>query len=248
MAHNNHFQRTNGRRNFIESAVIGAVLTGLSYIIGLLAGWISLSALNWLEVFAVFTAYSSVYLSVRERRLNYPVGAISSAAYAVLFLQSGLISSAILNAYMVPALVYGWIRWRTDSNTRPITHVALKWVPAYVGITVAGYLGATFFSQSFGGSLAWTDSVILAGTILAQFLMDNKKLENWVIWGIVNIFAIYTYASTGLPLVAVQYVLFLLNTGYGFIEWKRSKDHGESIRVDDSYATDNRSLAVDSVR
>ena len=234
------------RRNLIESVVIGVVLTALSYLVGLGAHWIQ--SLNWLEVFAVLTSYSSTYLCVRERRINYPIGAVSSAAYAVLFLQSGLISSAILNAYLVPTLVYGWLRWRKDSITRPVTHVRIRWIPAYLGISAAGYLGATFVSTSFGGSMAWTDSIILAGTILAQFLLDNKKLENWGIWAVVNVFAIYTYASTGLPLVAFQYVLFLLNTVYGFIEWKRSKDHGERVRVDDSYATDNRTLAADSVR
>jgi hypothetical protein len=52
-------------------------------------------------------------------------------------------------------------------------------LPVYILITAAGYAGAAFISEQFGGAMAWTDSVILAGTILAQFLLDNKKLENW---------------------------------------------------------------------
>ena len=72
------------------------------------------------------------------------------------------------------------------------------------------------------GALAWTDSVVLAGTLLAQFLLDNKKLENWIVWAVVNVFAIYTYATSGLPLVAFQYVFFLANTAYGYVSWRRS--------------------------
>jgi nicotinamide mononucleotide transporter len=235
-------------RDIVESIVIGIVLTGLSYIAGIIFGWISIHGFSWLEAFAVLTSYSSTWLCVKERRLNYPLGAVSSAAYAYLFYRTGLLSSAILNAYLVPTLIYGWYRWRKDVITRPVTHVLLKWVPAYAVISGAGYAGAALLSQHSGGTLAWSDSVILAGSILAQFLLDNKKLENWIIWAIVNVFAIYTYATTGLPLVAVQYVFFLGNTVYGYIIWRRSMNHEKSIRLDDGLAPDNRTLTAGSVR
>ena len=248
MSNNNHRPKRGLAQNINESIIIGTVLTGLSYLVGIWLGWIDPHSLNWLEVFAVFTSYSCTYLSVVERRINYPIGAVSSAAYAVLFMQSGLISSAILNAYLVPTLVYGWIRWRKDINTRPVTHISLKWLPVYLLVAGVGYAGASLISSHFGGTMAWTDSVILAASILAQFLLDNKKLENWIVWAVVNAFAIYTYAMIGLPLVAFQYVLFLLNTVYGYIIWNRSKNHVESIRFDDGYAADNRALAIDTVR
>lgn len=239
--------RTTFKQDVSESIGIGIALTLLSYLTGILFGWLSAVSLNWLEVFAVFTSYACTYLCVKERRINYPIGAVSSAAYAILFLQSGLFASAVLNAYLVPTLIYGWIRWCRDTVTRPVTRVELKMVPAYVAIALVGYGGAALISQRLGGTMAWTDSVILAGTILAQFLLDNKKLENWIVWAIVNIFAIYTYMTTGLLLVAFQYVMFLANTIYGYIIWKRSMRH-ESIRTIDGDAADNWTPAVAAVR
>lgn len=236
----------NVKRDMVESIIVAIVLTGVSYAIGVLFDWVSV--VNWLEVFAVFTSYACTYLCVKERRVNYPIGVISSAAYAYLFLQSGLFSSAILNAYLVPTLIYGWIRWRKDSNKRPVTRLSLKMLPVYILVAAVGYLGAASISQALGGAMAWTDAMILAGTILAQFMLDNKKLENWVIWAIVNVFALYTYIEAGLFLVALQYVFFLVNTIYGYVTWRRSMQYDQSIRVDDSYAADNRTLAADSVR
>lgn len=238
----------NFKRDLIESIVVGVGLTALSYGIALAAGWLTFQTLNLLEVSAVLTSYGSTYFCVRERRINYPLGALSSAAYSYLFLHNGLIASAILNAYLVPTLVYGWIRWRRDDNTRPVTHLRIKMIPLYALIAGVGYAGAALLSSKLGGAMAWTDSVILAGTILAQFLLDNKKLENWIIWAVVNVFAIYTYASSGLSLVALQYVFFLANTVYGYIIWRRSMNHGNIIRTDDSNATNNRTLATDTVR
>jgi nicotinamide mononucleotide transporter len=240
--------RENQTRNVLESIVIGVVITALSYFVGVKAHWLAAASIHWLEVFAVFTSYCSTYLCVTERRLNYPFGAISSAAYAYLFWQSGLLASTVLNAYLVPTLIYGWLRWRKDHNTRPVTHIQLKWIPAYLAIAGFGYTGAAMLSSRLGGHMAWTDSVILAGTILAQFLLDNKKLENWIIWAVVNVFAIYTYATSGLPLVAFQYVFFLANTIYGYVIWNRSKKNVQRIYFDDSNATNHGTLAIDPVR
>lgn len=239
--------RTTLVRDVTESTAIGIVLTGISYIVGLLLGWVTFESLNWLEVFAVFTSYCCTYLCVKERRINYPIGALSSGAYALLFFQSGLMASAILNIYLVPTLVYGWIRWRKDTNTRPVTHVTNRMISVYIAIALIGYGGAVAIGHLLGGSMAWTDSVILAGTILAQFLLDNKKLENWIVWAIVNVFAIYTYTSSGLPLVAFQYIFFLANTVYGYISWKRSMQH-ESLRANDGDAANNRTPATIAVR
>lgn len=223
--------RLNAKRDLAESIGIGLVLTALSYGIALLAHWVD--TLNWLEIVAVITAYSSVYLCVKERRANYTIGAVSTAAFSLLFLQSGLFSSAILNAYLTPALVYGWFRWRKDSDTRPITHVSPKMIPAYLLLVVIGYAGAAMISQSLGGAMAWTDAVILAGSILAQFLLDNKKIETWIIWALVDVFAIYTYATSGLALVALQYILFTVNTIYGYIIWQRNKRNSDTVATED---------------
>lgn len=205
---------------FTEAVLVGFALTGVSYLAGVLFGWIT--ELNYLEVFAVFTSYASTYLCVKQKRINYVFGAVSTAAYGVLFLQQGLVASMLLNFYLAPALVYGWFRWKADSQTRPVAHVAWKWVPVYAVVTAAFYVGAVALSAAFGGAFAPVDSLILIGTILAQFLLDNKKIETWIVWAVVNVAAIYVYFSSGLTLVGFQYILFLLNTVYGYYSWHKS--------------------------
>lgn len=232
-------------KNIIQGTILGVVLTALSYIVGLKANWIS--HLDWLEVFAVFTSYVCTYLCVTERRINYPIGAVSTAAYAILFWKSHLLGSALLNAYLTPQLVYGWFRWKKDVVTRPVSRVALKWWPVYIGISVAAWFGATKILAAFGGSLATLDTLVLVLSILAQFLLDNKKIENWVVWAAVNVIAIIDYSKIGLSLVAFQYVFFLMNTVYGFVMWNRSKRNAKSIRPVDGYAADQRALASNPV-
>jgi len=237
--------RPGPKRNIIEGTILGVVLTGLSYLVGLKVGWVQ--HLDWLEVFAVFTSYVCTYLCVTERRINYPIGAVSTAAYAILFYRSDLLGSALLNAYLTPQLVYGWFRWRKDVATRPVTRVGLKWWPVYIAASVGAYFGAAKILDAFGGTLAFLDTLVLVGSILAQWLLDNKKIENWIIWAGVNVVAIIDYTKVGLHLAAFQYVFFLLNTFYGFYMWNRSR-RAQSVRPTDGIAPDERALAASAVR
>lgn len=208
--------------NIIQGLILGIVLTAGSYALGMGVGWIT--SLNWLEVFAVFTSYWCTFLCVVERRINYPIGAISTVAYCVLFYQSALMASMGINAFLSVYLIYGWLRWKSDNDTRPVTRMSrFDWF-THMSVAVIGYLIVVGLATILGGTLAWTDSVIFAGTILAQFMMDNKKFENWFVWAGVNGFAIYTYFAAGLALVGFQYIFFFFNCFYGLYMWHQSRN------------------------
>lgn len=209
------------KTHLLQGTVLGVVLTALSYLVGFGMGWVE--ALSILEVFAVFTSYVCTFLCVVERRANYPIGAISNAAYCLLFYQFGLYASAATTGYLTFALAYGWFRWKSDTGAIPVRHLEWKWIPAYILATGAFYLLALWLVTAVGGTLALTDTVILIGTMLAQFLLDNKRIETWAVWIVVNVFAIYTYSQAGLALAAFQYVFFLINAFYGWYMWNKSK-------------------------
>ena len=207
-------------RDVLNSLWVAALLTGSSYLAGFLLNWIT--AVDSLEAFAVFTSYSCTYLCVKQRRFNYPIGALSTIAYCALFWQQGLYASMVLNAYLTPTLIYGWVRWRADRDTRPVTHVAPKWILAYALVTGAAFAGALTLISMAGGSFAVADCVVLVGTILAQFLMDNKKLESWIVWLVVDGIAVWEYFSAGLTIAGLQYVFFLGNAVWALMAWRRS--------------------------
>lgn len=209
---------------FSESLLLAIVLTGMSYIIGIQSGWIE--SLNWLEIFAVFASYSCTYLCVMQKRFNYVIGMLATAALCILFFyQEGLFASAAQNAILTPWLIYGWFRWRADAVTRPVTSVlndSKSWLAAYVGLTFLTYYVIVQTVEYLGGNLPYIDAGILVGSILAQILLDNKKKETWYVWAIVNVAAIALYFKQGLYLLAFQFVFFLINTVWGWYEWNKS--------------------------
>lgn len=207
--------------NIAQGVALGILLTALSFAVGLGFGWIETTSL--LEVFAVFTSYVATFLCVVERRANYPVGAITTAAYCLLFWQFGLVASSAINGFLMVYLLYGWFRWKSDADTRPVTRMTgLSWL-ASIAVAATGYLIVVGIATALGGNLVFADSMILALTILAQFMLDNKKYENWYVWAVMNVIAIYVYFTAGLFLAAFQYVFFLVNAFYGLYMWNKSR-------------------------
>lgn len=212
------------KRYILESILLAVLLTALSYGVGLWMGWIV--TLNWLEVFAVFTSYSCTWLCTRQSRWNYPIGIITTAAYSLLFYQWGLIALAVFNLYLVFSLIYGWFRWGSDTNTRPVTTIPLSWYPAYggIGLAILGlFLLANFLFNPAGlSALNPIDVGLAVVSGVAQIMLDNKKLENWMVWASTNIVSIPFFLYQGLTLVAFQYIFFLINTFIARAEWKKS--------------------------
>lgn len=208
------------KKIFLISLIGGIMLTSISYAVGLYLGWIATVSL--LEVFAVFTSYVCTLLCVYQSRWNYPIGIASTAAYSMLFFTWGMPALGIFNLYLVGSLIYGWFRWGSDSNTRPVTKLFGNWLLGYGAFGIALILGYILVLSIFGGAITFIDISLAVFSGIAQLMLDNKKLETWIVWAGVDIVSIPYFLTQGLFLVAFQYVFFLANTVYGYIEWKKT--------------------------
>jgi len=205
----------------LVSIVLGIVLTALSYAVAHLAGWDV--QFNWLDALAVGTSYSCTWLCVVQSRLNYLIGAVSVALYSLLFWQAGFIALAAFNLYLVGSLLYGWFRWGKDSQPRRVRNLQFdRWTLGYIAIGLALASACVLVNQWFPGTFATTDIVITALSGMAQTMLDNKRLQNWHVWFVVNILSMYAFYNAGMYIVLLQYVMFTINTLIGYISWKRS--------------------------
>jgi nicotinamide mononucleotide transporter len=69
----------------------------------------------------------------------------------------------------------------------------------------------------------WWDAAVAMGSIAAQILLAQRRLENWIAWIMVDIVAIALYAHRGLTLTAALYVLFLGMCIVGWLQWRRAE-------------------------
>ena len=74
----------------------------------------------------------------------------------------------------------------------------------------------------FKGAAPFWDSALTVGSILAQLLLNRKKLENWILWIIVDISYIGLYIHRGLFSTAVLYAIFLGIATAGLFAWRKA--------------------------
>ena len=92
--------------------------------------------------------------------------------------------------------------------------------------------GAKYLIEHFGGNLGTLDAGLLVGSVFAQFLLDRKRIETWFVWIAVNVVSIYVYFDSGLYLLGLQFIAFLINAVWGYMEWKRTMMEDQRIALD----------------
>jgi len=74
----------------------------------------------------------------------------------------------------------------------------------------------------------WTDSDVpfldalpTVGSLLGQYLLGRKWLENWAVWVAVNTVSVALFAAKGLWLTVALYALFTVMAAWGWRAWAR---------------------------
>ena len=70
--------------------------------------------------------------------------------------------------------------------------------------------------------LPYVDSGLATISLVAQWMMTRKILENWVLWIIADIAYVPMYIYKGLPVTAALYAIFLVLAVIGLRSWLRS--------------------------
>ena len=101
---------------------------------------------------------------------------------------------------------------------------------AFVFLAQARHVLCSAFGLGLGWYLAhhtdspvpYLDALLTSGSLVAQWMMTRKLLENWAIWIALDIVYVPTFIARGLPITAVQYAVFLVLALMGWFSWKRS--------------------------
>lgn len=181
--------------------------------------------MSWIELFAAGLGVVNVWLVVRRSVWNYPFGLVMVTLYGFVFFRARLYSDTILQGYFFAVQVFGWWYWLkgrgTDGLVRPEIMTAAGRLGA-MAVTLAGAAaGGWFFATYTNAAAPWLDAFIAAASVMAQYLMSLRKIENWAWWIAVDIVAVGVYFWKGLYPTTVLYVIFLGLSITGLISWWR---------------------------
>ena len=182
--------------------------------------------MNWLEPVAVATGIVSVYLSVKQNIWSWPTALVNVALYFVVFRESKLYADMGLQVIYFVLSLYGWYEWlygganRTElkvSRASPRMAVTLAAI-AVVGVAVLG----TLFARFTDAALPYVDSATATTSLVAQWMMTRKVLENWAVWIAVDVVYVGMFIYKHLYLTSGLYAGFLVLAVMGHVQWRRS--------------------------
>lgn len=186
----------------------------------------SLTMDNWLEPVAVVTGVITVWLSTRQQLAAWPVALVNATLYFVIFQRDRLYANMGLQVVYFGLSCYGWYQWRFGGTghtelavTRATARHAAWLVP--IGVVVAATLGFVL-AQSTDAVVPWVDSAATSTSLVAQWMMTRKLLQNWLIWIAVDVVYVGMFLYTGLLLTAGLYAVFLVLATMGYMQWKRT--------------------------
>jgi len=187
---------------------------------------VALAIENRWEVLAVITGIISVYLSTRENIWSWPTALVNVALYFVVFYEAKLYADMGLQVVYFVLSLYGWYEWLYGGENRTELHVsrappALGLRLMMIGIACAVVLG-TLLARFTDAALPYIDSATTSTSLVAQWMMTRKILENWAVWVAVDVVYIAMFIFKRLYLTAGLYAVFLILAVMGYVRWKRS--------------------------
>lgn len=179
-----------------------------------------------LELVAVVFGVASVFLSVRENIWSWPTALVNVSFYFALFFKSGLYSDMGLQVMYFGLSLYGWYQWLYGGKGRTALRVSRTpsrvWaVLAVIAVVVWASLGK-LTSRLPGVSLPYVDAATTTTSLVAQWMMTRKLVENWMLWIMVDVVYIGMFVFKGLYLTAANYAIYLALAALGHRAWKRS--------------------------
>lgn len=161
----------------------------------------------------------------------YFFGICSTLCYSYLSYKNGLYGNLTLNmCYYLPMQIIGIFAWKKNlkKTTNEIikTNLAKKDFMISVIITTIICMAMMHILKQLGDSSPYMDSITTTFSILAMYLTVKRCIEQWIIWTIVNGFAVAMWitmiinGSKTYSTIITWFVYFILGI-YFYIQWNK---------------------------
>ena len=205
-----------------DNLVLGAltvVTAGLALALVLQGG------ATWMEGVAFVTGALCVWLTVKENVWNFPLGLVNVAAFCVVFFRARLFADGSLQVVYFGLGVMGWYLWVFGGEQRTALRIRRSpaWEMGAVWVSVVVMTGVLWGVLHWvNGSATFWDALTTAISLGAQWLLNYKRLQNWVLWIVADLIYVPLYAWKGLYLTSLLYGVFLVMAVMGWLEWRRT--------------------------
>ena len=154
---------------------------------------------------------------------NFPFGIAMVALYIFVFFEERLYAEAGLQVFFILAQLWGWWLWiKVGGEDDRVPVRWLDWLSrgVWIMVTAAVSVNLGWAMHSFtNAALPYADAGIAGASVAAQILLAYRRIENWVLWIVIDVAAVALYIDRGLYPTAGLYGGFLVLSLIGLKEW-----------------------------
>ena len=180
-----------------------------------------------LQIVGVALGLLYLYLEYKADIRLWVVGLIMPCVHGLLYFKAGLYADFSMQLYYILAGLYGWIVWHnaprnTESKAQHIQYTPTAWIVPLVAVYAAAHgLIYLFLTHCTNSTVPFWDSLTTALSVVAMWMLSRKLIEQWIIWGVVDLITVGLYLYKGIPLTASLYGLYTVLAVAGYLRWRR---------------------------
>jgi nicotinamide mononucleotide transporter len=179
-----------------------------------------------MEAFGFITGAACVALLVRQNIWNWPLGITNNLIFVVLFYRTGLYADVGLQGFYIAIAIFGWWSWLHGGKNHDALKVG-RVAPATGGLLLLAVAAMTaaltwLLRRYTNSTVPVLDSLITAISLVAQFMMTRKWIENWWVWIVANCISVGLLIYKGLYVTSALYLVYQVLCVMGLIEWRRA--------------------------
>jgi nicotinamide mononucleotide transporter len=175
---------------------------------------------------ASLLALAMVGCNMREIHWGWPLAIVSSLLYVAVFAKARIYGDASLQVFFAFVALWGWAQWlrghRADGSALHVTRLSPRGIAlTLVACALAWPAVALFLRRFTDTDVPWWDGFATGLSLVGQFLLGRKFIENWLIWLAVNVVSVGLFIHKGLWLTVGLYAVFAVLSVAGYIAWRQ---------------------------
>lgn len=182
---------------------------------------------NWVEIAGASTGLFAIYFQIKQKVIFWPVSLINVLLYIFVYFHSRLYAEVSLQLYYFVVSIYGWYYWAKGGNssekkTVPVSRCSKKLL-MYLGIVfLLCFAGMAYLLKQFTDTdVPYIDAFITSLSFIATWLLAKKKIENWIVWIVVDSVSVGVYLYKELYATIVLFAVLSILAFVGYFQWKK---------------------------
>lgn len=163
-----------------------------------------------------------------SKKYTFLIALIFNTTMLFIGIQHGILSESIQQPLFMVMGIIGFIHMNFKGKFKFITNTLKRIADIspwkIILLSVAVMIIWTFVSKSLGSPIWWKDGILGGVAISAQLFSIAGNKYSWFYWMTLNALTTWTWFTLATPNVAmgVLYLIFLVNSIFGYIVWSHS--------------------------